>query len=84
MYKVKEKTWKARKHGIVCWSNKRNIQRFIQRTRANAVNDCRIDGIPEYNEDAWDDTKELPKDALRKKMDASKIKIETAHRVGAK
>ena len=43
-----------------------------------------IDGIPEYKEDSWDDTKELLKDALRKKMDANKIKIETANRVGAK
>ena len=82
--KLKRKHGKARKHGIVCWSNKKNIQRFIQRTWANAVNDCRIDGIPEYKEDSWDDTKELLKDALRKKMDANKIKIETANRVGAK
>ena len=43
-----------------------------------------IDGIPEYKEDSWDDTKELLKGALRKKMDANKIKIETAHRVAAK
>ena len=43
----------------------------------------RVDEIPEYEEESWDDTKELYNDALREKLGVSKIQIERAHRVGA-
>ena len=44
----------------------------------------RIDEIPEYEEESWNDTEELLKDALHEKLDVNKIQIERAHRVGAK
>ena len=40
--------------------------------------------IREHEEESWDDTEELLKDALREKLGSSKIQIERAHRVGAK
>ena len=33
----------------------------------------RIDGIPEYEEESWDDTEELLKDALHEKLGVNKI-----------
>ena len=33
----------------------------------------RVDGIPEYEEEPWDDTEELLKDALREKLGINKI-----------
>ena len=44
----------------------------------------RVNGIPEYEEESWDDTEELLKDALREKLGVNKTQIERAHRVGAK
>ena len=38
-----------------------------------------VDGIPEYEEESWDDTEELLKDILREKLDVSKIHVERAH-----
>ena len=43
-----------------------------------------VDGIAEYEQESWDDTEELLKDALRKKLGGNKIQIEWAHRVGEK
>ena len=39
----------------------------------------RVDGIPEYEEESWDDTEEIVKDALHEKLCANK-----SHPVGAK
>ena len=44
----------------------------------------RLDGIPEYEDESWDDTEDLLKDVLREKLDVDKIQIERAHRVEAK
>ena len=44
----------------------------------------RVDGIPEYEEESWDDTEELHEDASPEKLGVNKIQIERAHRVGAK
>ena len=44
----------------------------------------RIDGIPEYEEESWYDTEELPIEALPEKFGVNKIQIERAHRAGAK
>ena len=166
--KLKSKHGKAWKHDIFCWSSKRNIQRFIQKTRAQTLltivsnstklihqrlekleaditdineklkenvkdidelkqslqmyedtndkklveidnsikqqkiehiaqvkdiqqvhnelkeklrtledrsrrDNFRIDGIPEYEEESWDDTEELLKDALHEKLGVNKI-----------
>ena len=40
--------------------------------------------MPEYEEESWDDTEELLKDALREKLGVNKTQIERAHRAGAK
>ena len=39
----------------------------------------RVDGIPEYEEESWDDTEEIVKDALHEKLFGNK-----SHPVGAK
>ena len=41
-------------------------------------------GMPECEEESWDDTEELLKDALSEKLGVNKIQIGRAHRVGAK
>ena len=33
----------------------------------------RVDGIPEYEKESWDDTEELHKDALHEKLGVNKI-----------
>ena len=48
------------------------------------LDEITLDGIREYEEESWDDMKELLKDALREKLGVNKIQIERAHRVGAK
>ena len=48
------------------------------------LDEITLNGIREHEEESWDDTEELLKDALREKLGANKIKIEKAHRVGAK
>ena len=44
----------------------------------------RIDGLPECKEEAWANSEELRKDALREKLGESKIQIERVHRAGSK
>ena len=48
------------------------------------LDEITLNGIREHEEESWDDTEELLKDALREKLGANKIQIERAHRVGAK
>ena len=48
------------------------------------LDEITLDRIREHEEESWDDTEELLKDALREKFGANKIQIEGAHRVGAK
>lgn len=55
----------------------------MKRDKSQQDNLC-INGIPEYEEESWDDTKELLQDTLREKLGVKKIQIERAHRVEAK
>ena len=59
---------------------KEKIRNLEDRSRGDNI---RVDGIPEYEEESWDDTEELLKDALREKLDRNKIQIERVHRVAA-
>ena len=42
-----------------------------------------VDGIPEYEEESWDNT-ELLKDVLHEKLCVNKIYLQIAHQDGAK
>ena len=56
---------------------KEKVRNLEDRSRQDNLH---IDGIPEYEEESWDDTEELVKDILREKLDVSKIHVERAHR----
>ena len=44
----------------------------------------RVDGIPNYVEESWNDIEKLLKYTLREKLGVNKIQLERAHWVGAK
>ena len=60
---------------------KEKLRNLEDRSRRDNL---RIDGIPEYEEESWDNTEELLKDALREKLGVNKFQIERAHRNRAK
>ena len=61
-----------------------NRRKNFETQRIDLDDNLCIDGIPEYEEESWEDTEELLKYALREKLVVNKIQIERTHRVGAK
>ena len=61
-----------------------NRRKNVETWRIDLDDNLCIDGIPEYEEESWEDTEELLKYALREKLVVNKIQIERTHRVGAK
>ena len=66
------KQQKSRTHSTGRTHTTRNTMTWKKNDRSRQDN-LRIDGIPEYEKEPWDDTEELLKDALHKKLGVSKI-----------